>query len=93
MIQSTACVYRQNTAIAWREIDGEAVLIDPSTGTVFVLNRVGARIWDLLSEPRTQFELVGCIASENDLGVESVENDVAQFIAALDARALIGVER
>ena len=45
--------FRQETRVAWRSIDGESVLIDPTSGTVFVLNRVGSQVWALLEEPRT----------------------------------------
>ena len=82
---------RQNLQVAWRAIDGESVLIDPTTGTVFVLNGVGSRVWSLLEEPRTQDELTDTIAAEHELPADAIAPDIDAFVASLDERRLIEV--
>jgi hypothetical protein len=83
--------YRQSPSIAWRAIDGEAVLIEPMTGTVLVLNRVGARIWELLEAPRSAADLAGRIAAEHAAAEGSIAADVDAFLASLAARSLVEV--
>lgn len=88
-IPRAAGALRQNPAIAWRAIDGEAVLIDPSTGTVFVLNRLGARIWELLEVPRGAEELARALAVEHPDEGDRVAGDVAAFLGSLAGRSLV----
>lgn len=89
MIRGSTCAYRQNPSVAWRAIDGEAVLIDPATGTVFVLNRLGARIWGLLEEPRGEDELARALAAEHPAETARIAADVAAFLGSLADRSLV----
>lgn len=86
---ASAATVRQDPRVAWRSIDGEAVLIDPSNGTVFVLNRLGARIWELLEEPRTTEDLVASVDLDVAPPEETVAADIATFLAALAERRLV----
>ena len=81
--------FRQNPSIAWRAIDGEAVLIDPSTGTVFVLNRLGARIWERLEEPQGEDELARSLAEEHPEESHSIAEDLRRFLGSLAERSLL----
>jgi len=85
--------YRQNPSVAWRAIDGEAVLIDPSNGTVFVLNRLGARIWELLEEPRAADDLARTLESEHPEERVRIAEDVESFLGALFERTLVEGDR
>ena len=80
---------RQNHNIAWRDLEGESVLIDPTSGTVFVLNEVGSRIWKLLESPTTANELEQKVAADHDHPAELVRKDVAEFLDTLSHRRLI----
>ena len=81
--------FRQETRVAWRSIDGESVLIDPTSGTVFVLNRVGSQVWALLEEPRTVEELAASVGRTHDRAPASVADDVETFLTDLADRSLI----
>ncbi len=80
---------RQNHTIAWRDLEGESVLIDPSSGTVFVLNEVGSRIWQLLESPTTPTALEEQVAADHQRPTAHVREDVAEFLDALSNRRLI----
>ena len=84
--------YQQNRRIAWRDIEGESVLIDPKTGTVFVLNGTGSRIWSCLEEPLPRKDLVQRISNEHGQEERVVSEDVSRFLEALKARGLIEVQ-
>ncbi len=83
--------YRQKRDIAWRNFAGEAVLLDPSEGVVFVLNEVGLRIWSLLDEPQPPAELARQICEEYSVPPEQVTGDVTAFLEALQERGLVEV--
>ena len=83
--------YRQKQEIAWRDIQGEAVLLSPAEGIVFVLNDVGSRIWSLLEEPQPPAELTRRIAQTYRMAEDKVAGDVTRFLEELQERGLIEV--
>ena len=82
-------LYTQNRSIAWRDLEGESVLIDPSCGTVFVLNALGSRIWRALETPNCEEGIVREIEETCSEVPAKVSDDVAQFLSALRERGLI----
>jgi hypothetical protein len=75
--------------VVFRELDGEAVLLDLVTGTYFGLNAVGTRIWQLLDAGREQADIVNVLAGEYDAAPPTIAADVERLIAELKARRLI----
>jgi hypothetical protein len=77
-----------------RQIAGET-LIMPVAGrvvdleSIYVLNEVGSRIWQLVGSPTTADRIAEVIAREFDVSAERAAEDVAEFLGALDAQGLI----
>lgn len=71
------------------ELGGEAVLLDLLSGVYYGLDPVGARIWQLLQQPRTVAELRDLIVAEFDVAAERCEIDLVAFIASLNAHGLL----
>ena len=77
-----------------RQIAGET-LIMPVAGrtadleSIYVLNDVGSRIWQLVGSPTSTDQIADVIAREFDVAPERAAADVAEFLGALDARGLI----
>ena len=71
-----------------REIAGDTILV-PVGKTVldsnglFVLNELGAFIWDLLPNVDTEAEICEAILKEYDVSAEEAAGDVAEFIGKL----------
>lgn len=71
-----------------REIAGDTILV-PVGKTVFdsnglfVLNEIGAFIWDMLPEVETEEEICIRILAEYEVSAEEAARDVAEFIAKL----------
>ena len=71
-----------------REIAGDTILV-PVGKTVldsnglFVLNELGAFIWDLLPEVNTEEDICNAILAEYDVSAEEAAQDVAEFMAML----------
>jgi hypothetical protein len=71
----------------FRELQGEAVILDLNAGTYFGLNEVGTRIWQLIEQNgslRTVFET---LCAEYDAAPEALEQDLLSLVTSLaDAR-------
>ena len=76
--------------MAWRSIAGEMVLLNVEGKELFGLNRVGARVWELLDGNRTLEEIAEAIAKDFGVPRGRAEGDVRAFLAELlEAGALV----
>jgi hypothetical protein len=77
-----------------REIAGETLIV-PVTGhamdleSIYVLNPVGSRIWQLLSSPTTADRIADIVADEFAVTPQHAAGDVAEFLDSLNTRGLI----
>ncbi len=74
---------RDDDRLAWRIIDGECIIMNPDAGSVFNLNEVGARIWELLEDNRKIEKVVACITNEFDINIQQAREDTLSFIKQL----------
>ncbi len=81
--------YQQDRDIAWRQVDGEAVLVDPVARLLRVLNPSGCYLWAELEHPRSADELVELLAGEFDVTPEAARKDVEAFLGLLKDRKLV----
>lgn len=75
--------------VAWRMIDGEAVIITPADSTMHTLNDVGTRIWELITGTRTLSEVAGVLCAEFEVDQERAEKDTLWFAECLAKKGLI----
>lgn len=75
-----------------RQLGDEAVILDMASGYYFGLDPVGARIWQLLSQPSSFAEIVERMAREYDVTPEQAESDLVRFVEELKANGLLCVE-
>ncbi len=80
---------RLSPDVVFRELEGEAVILDLASGRYFGLNAVGTRIWTLLDTGTPIERIVGTIAGEYDADPEQIARDVNTLIDELLARGLI----
>jgi len=77
-----------------RQIADETLIV-PVTGhvmdlgSIYVLNPVGARIWELLRSPTSADQITEIIAGEFAVSLEDAAADVAEFLDSLGERGLI----
>jgi hypothetical protein len=57
--------------------------------SIYVLNDVAARIWELLETPTTTDRIADRVTAEFDIDAETAERDVVAFVESLEARGLI----
>lgn len=81
-------------SFATRDIGGETLIV-PVTGhvmdleSIYVLNPVGSRIWELLRSPTTADRIAEAIAAEFDVSRDDAAADVDAFLETLSSRGLI----
>lgn len=73
------------------ELSGEYVILNLARGMYFGLDRVGARIWALLQEPRTVTQIRDLILEEYDVDPERCESDLLKLLEDLEQQQLINV--
>lgn len=75
-----------------QRMDDEAVIVTPASGTVKVLNDVGARVWELADGRRTVADLAALLCAEYDVELIQVQADVQAFVAEMVDRGIFTVE-
>ena len=85
----TDTVYTRSTEPLVAEVDDEIVMLDPTSGKYFGLGDTGARIWELLAEPRTIDDLVTTLTVEYAVDDATCRTQVTTFLETLDAAGLL----
>jgi hypothetical protein len=71
------------------EIDGELVLLDTSTGTLHVLNRIGAAVWSELDGQRDVEAIISDLSDAAGADMDRVREDVMRFLDELGRGGLL----
>jgi hypothetical protein len=72
-------------------LDGEAAILNLSSGTYYGLNEVGATVWDLISSPRRVAEIRDTLLECYDVEVAQCERDLNALLLDLASHRLIKV--
>lgn len=64
-------------------LEEDRCLFHAESGKYWTFTRTSARVWDLLSQPRTPRALCAALAEEFDAPLSTVERDVEAFVAFL----------
>jgi hypothetical protein len=72
-------------------LGAEAVILELTQGVYYGLNEVGARIWELLKEPREAGQIRDVLLDEYEVEPEAVTRDVLGLLTELAGRGLIEV--
>ena len=80
---------RLSPDVLYRDLDGQTVILDLSSGKYFGLNEVGTRIWALMSEGRSVADIVRILALEFEADTATIERDVRDLLETLKSRNLI----
>ncbi|MFH1904698.1 MAG: PqqD family protein [bacterium] len=75
--------------VAWRDLDGEAVILDLKTDTYFSLDEIGTQIWNRMIEKSEIKDIVSLITREYDVPAKEAERDAKELISSLKKTGLI----
>lgn len=73
------------------EVEGEAVILSLADGVYYGLDPVGARVWQLMEQPRTVAELRDAVVAEWEVDAPTAERDLLALLADLAARGLVEI--
>jgi hypothetical protein len=79
----------RNPKLAWREIDGEAVIISPEDSYVHELNETASLIWKSADGEHSADEIAQAVAKSYDVGLAEAKADVDELIDVLSAKGLL----
>ena len=69
----------------------EVVVLNLKRGVYFGLDRVGARVWELVQQPRTFGELVNTVVDEFEVSASACESDLRSFLLEMAEAGLVTV--
>jgi Coenzyme PQQ synthesis protein D (PqqD) len=79
----------RNPKLAWREIDGEAVIISPEDSHVHELNETASIIWTYADGTHSVDEIAGVLAARYEVALLKAKVDVDELIEVLSAKGLL----
>jgi coenzyme PQQ synthesis protein D (PqqD) len=79
----------RETAVPWRDIDGEVIALDMGSETYLRANPAGSLLWKMLTMGATQKELVARLVSEFEIEPKRALADVRAFVGELQAAGLL----
>lgn len=74
---------KRNDNVAYRVIDEEALLVNPKDNTLYTLNNVAARIWELLDGQKTCQEIAKIIKEEFEADMTTIQSDALSLMQDL----------
>ena len=90
-------VLRHRPGVLFRDLAGEAVLLDPDAGIYFGLNEVGTRAWNLIGQepaPGPTLKAVhAALPEEYDAPPERIWDDLLALVRDLLAHRLLEIDR
>jgi hypothetical protein len=79
----------RNASVLWRELDGEAILLDPQAGCSYNLNPVGTLVWTFLDGQHNTEDIVAAICKAYEVEPEQASQDVQQLLDDLLTNKLV----
>jgi hypothetical protein len=86
---ASAGAWARDPGLPFQRMDEDAIVINPQTREVHLLNGTAARIWELLETPLSIDELVGALGSEFDAEPAALRHEVESFVADLGGKGLL----
>jgi hypothetical protein len=81
--------FRIPDEVIFRELDGEAVVLNLDTGVYFGLDAVGTRIWRLLEERKPLKAVLDTLIDEYEAPPDRLQRDLLAFVERLDTKGLL----
>jgi hypothetical protein len=86
---NAATSWARDPGLPFQRMDEDAIVINPQTREVHLLNGTAARIWELLETPLSIDDLVGALGSEFDAEPAALRSEVETFVADLRGKGLL----
>ncbi len=77
--------------VVFRELDGEAVILNLETGLYFGLNEMGTRIWQLIEAHGEVRRVFDALREEFDVADDRLRDDLLALVEQLRDKGLVHV--
>ncbi len=74
---------------SYEVVAGEAILIDPNSGTYFSLNAVGTQFWERIDGAQTIQQHADVIAEKYSVAVSQVVTDLVELADSMASNELV----
>ena len=81
--------WTRDPGLPFQRMDEDAIVINPQTREVHLLNGTAARIWELLETPLSINDLVSALGNEFDAEPAALRREVETFVADLGDKGLL----
>ena len=68
---------------------GEVIILDPESSSYYSLDRVGAKVWALIQEPRCVADLCADLVNEFEVSLDVMARDLKVLLGELEAAGLV----
>lgn len=75
--------------VVFRDLAGEAVILNLATGTYFGLDEVGTRIWHVLAEHGSKDKVIEVLLGEYEVEEGQLRHDVDELVQQLSDKGLV----
>lgn len=84
-------IINKNLEIDDTDLDGEKVMMNIDKGEYFMMNEVGSRIWEIISEPVNVKRIIDTLCFEYEVDEEICKDTVLKFLGRLNNAELISI--
>jgi hypothetical protein len=74
------------------QVGGDLVMMSATQGNYIRLSDVGARVWELLEEPRSRDDLHTTLIAEYDVAPQTCRQAIDDFLATLVDRRAVRID-
>jgi hypothetical protein len=82
-------VYRRRSDTRYRNVAGEGVVVQQTSGEVLVLNEIGAQVITFVEKGMTVDAMVDALGQEYEADAATLEHDVVAYLDELIAAGII----
>lgn len=80
---------RVSDDVVFRELDGEAVVLNLGSGMYFGLDEVGTRVWSLIEAHGDLRSVYNALLDEYDVAPEILERDLVGLVSEMAEKGLL----
>jgi len=89
MSAPAAVFWQKNPALAWREIDGETVIISPHDSVMHELNDTGSFLWKNIDGKKSAAELAELLVENYEVTPDIALSDTQALLQEMSSRKLL----
>jgi Coenzyme PQQ synthesis protein D (PqqD) len=88
-VKTPSSPWQRDPGVPFQSLEEETVVVDPSRRQVHLLNDTAARIWDLLSTPRSLADLVSALGEEYEAPEDELRAAIEETVKDFGEKGLL----